>query len=508
MSDREKPKKNKKDNKKTDKPEKIQNKNTGISRKTKDLGRHADSNKKNKEKSINEMGGKGRDSRPEDRTNDNQEPDRRRDKRDDRRRRRREEEKNRRDDEIKRKREKEVRDKKVEDLRNRREAVQHYMNIAENSENPLSEINWADKNLKSKDRRKLRRILDDRGFDDKEVFKSEKKGLNKRIKDNKKENVKSGVSTVADIGSLIGTGGASAILEIPSIIINVFKMRRRNKDNKKLKRSMRWRRIMLLLPTLLIAFGIMIAGWLLITVGSQFAGTMLSHPEAIRELYDSGSLGNALYMGNVTEDVVVDGEVVVKGNPNAQPGCFVYNGVWYCGGCLSTGGVEASSNIEVGGSGEVTGDMEEPMKPKYRITSNYGSRWGRVHAGIDLVGQEGDLDVYASDGGKVSFARDSCAPNSGFYPNNDPECGGWGNYIEITHEGQPYKKTLYAHLNYVHVEEGDLVDKGQQIGIMGHTGNSTGAHLHFEVWESDDYGSQVDPRIYIPSFPASGQMKQ
>lgn len=492
-----------------DKPEKIQNKDTGITRGKREIGRHADrGNKKDKEKSINEMGGTGRDSRSEERSRGDNQGNKRDDRRDDQRRRRREEEKGRQEDEVAQKREKEARDKKVEDLRNRRKAVQHYMKIAENSDNPLEEINWGDKNLKSRDRRKLRQILDSRGFDDKEVFKSEKKDLNKRIKDNKKKNVKSGVSTVADIGSLISTGGASAIIEIPSIIINVFKMRRRNKDNKKLKRSMRWRRILLILPTLLIALGLLLAGWLLITVGGQFAGTMLSHPEAIRELYESGSLGNAMYMGNVTEDVVVDGEVIVKGNPNAQPGCFEYNGVWYCGGCLTTGGVEASSNLVVGGSGEVTGNLGEPMKPRYKVTSNYGSRGERIHRGIDIVGLEGDLEIYAADGGKVSFVRDVCAPNTGHRDNNDPVCGGWGNYVVITHEGQPYKKTLYAHFNYVHVKEGDLVDKGQQLGIMGHTGNSTGAHLHFEVWEGNDNGSQVDPRKYIPSFPASGQMKQ
>lgn len=505
MADKDKPKNNQKE----DKPEKAQNKDTGITRGKRDIGRHADrGKKKDKEKSINEMGGTGGDSRSEERSRGDNQGNKRDDRRDDQRRRRREEEKGRQEDEVAQKREKEARDKKVEDLRNRRKAVQHYMKIAENSDNPLEEINWGDKNLKSKDRRKLRQILDSRGFDDKEVFKSEKKDLNKRIRDNKKDNLKTGASLAGDVTSMVGTGGASAILGIPKVIINVFKMRRNKKENEKLKKSMRWRRFLLILPTLLIALGLLVAGWLIITVGSQFAGTMLSHPEAIRELYDAGVLGDALYMGNVTEDVVVDGEVIVKGNPNAQPGCFEYNGVWYCGGCLSTGGVEASSNIEVGGSGEVTGEMGEPMKPRYRITSNYGSRWGNVHRGIDLVGQGGELGIYAADGGKVSFVRDVCAPNSGFYPNRDPVCGGWGNYVVITHEGQPYKKTLYAHFNYVHVKEGDLVDKGQQLGIMGHTGNSTGAHLHFEVWESNEYGSQVDPRKYVPSFPASGQMKQ
>ena len=481
------------------------NKDKGISRETKDKGKYSERNKdRNKEKSINEMSGK--------RDNDagktlSREEGKDEERGSDRRRKRQLRDRQRIEDKKKEDRERKARQEKVENLRNRRRAVQHYMNVAENGDDPLKEINWADKNLKSKDRRRLRELLEERGYKDREIYKNEKEDINKRIKDNKKENLKDGTKNTADIASMVSTGGLSAVLQIPSVIIGVFKMRKRKKENENLEKTLKWRRIGLILPTILIAFGLMIAGFLIITVGSQFVGTMLSHPEAIRELYDAGVLGDAMYMGNVTEDVVVDGEVIVKGNPNAQPGCFVYNGVWYCGGCLSTGGVEASSNVTVGGTGEVTGDMGEPMKSPYRITSNYGSRWGRLHAGIDLVGVGEALDVYATDGGKVSFVRDVCEPNSGFYPNEDPVCGGWGNYVVITHEGQPYKKTLYAHLNYVHVKEGDLVDKGQQLGIMGHTGNSTGAHLHFEIYEGDDYGSQIDPRKYIPSFPAAGQMK-
>lgn len=494
---------------------KIHNKDTSISKKTRDLGKYAKGNKKEKKdkekkESINDMGGKGRDRSNIQRENeqdkktrgtreDNDRSDRRRKKREDTKKRQHENEIN--------KREEEAKQQKIDNLRKRRQAVQRYLHIAKTSENPLSEIDWGDKNLKSKDRRKIRNVLESRGIDDKDIYTSEKKALNKRIKENNKESAKAGAGLAGNVTALAGTGGVSAVLGLPSIILGVLKIRRNRKDNKQIKRSMRWRRLFLLLPTILIVFGLMIAGWLLLVTGSQFIGTMLSHPEAIRELYEAGALGDALYIGNVTEDVMVDGEVVVKGNPNAQPGCFVYNGVWYCGGCLSTGGVEASSNIEIGGSGTVTGELAEPMKSPYRVTSNFGMRWGRLHRGIDLVGMDGELGVYASDGGKVTVAKGVCSPGSGYYPNNDPTCGGWGNYVEIEHNGMPYRKTLYAHLDYVHVEEGDLVDKGQQLGIMGHTGNSTGAHLHFEVYEGDNYGSQVNPRTFIPSFPASGQVK-
>jgi len=482
--------------------DKTQNKDTNINRNNKELGRHRKKNK-NKEKSINEMGGKSQ--RVNGREDDSKHGAR---KQDNRRRQRKQEDNKRKDDRVQKARDEEARQKKVEELRDRRRAVQKYLDIANNSDNPLGEINWGDKNLKAKDRRKLRQILESRGFSDKEIYKEEKKDLNNRIKQNKKDNTKQRTAMAGEALGMAGTGGLAAIVALPSMIFRALRIRKNKKDTEQTKKSVRRRRIMMVLPTILIALGLSLAGWLLLLAGGQFVGTMLSHPEAIRELYDAGVLGNALYMGNVTEDVVIDGEVVVEGKPNAQPGCFVYNGVWYCGGCLSTGSVEASSNTEgVGGSGEVTGDLREPMDSPYQITSNYGSRWGRLHAGIDLVGKGGDLAVYAADGGEVSFARDECAPGSGYYPNNDPICGGWGNYVEIKHEGQDYVKTLYAHFDYVDVKTGDKVDKGQKIGTMGHTGNSTGAHLHFEVYEGDTYGTQVDPRKYIPTFPASGQSK-
>ena len=506
---------NKKPNKPDSKVNSIQNKDTGIGKKSGDIGRFAGDKKKDtkkpKEKSINEMGGKG--VNPNDRSKENTAPSKRGENENPRNRNRRREKggeprqrdgQRRADD-----REKDARDKKVQDLRDRRRAVQKYMDVAKNSDNPLGEINWADKHLKAKDRRKLREILQSRGFSDNDIYKDEKKDINQRIKDNKKENLKTGVGVAGDVAGLAGTGGLSIALALPGLIIKSLKMRKNNDENKKLKKSLKWRRILLILPTILIALGLMLAGWLIVLAGSQFVGTMLSHPEAIKELHEAGTLGDAMYLGNVTEDVVVDGEVIVKGNPKAQPGCFVYNGVWYCGGCLTTGGTEPSSNTPAPeGTGEVTGNLAEPMKSPYQLTSNFGSRWGSTHKGIDLVGKDGDLAVYAADGGTVSIAHGVCAPGSGYYPNPDPTCGGWGNYVEIKHEGQKYKKTLYAHLDYVDVKVGDKVDKGQKLGTMGHTGNSTGAHLHFEIWESDSYGSQVDPRNYIPTFPKKGQMKQ
>lgn len=236
----------------------------------------------------------------------------------------------------------------------------------------------------------------------------------------------------------------------------------------------------------------------------------MSHPEGIKELYEAGVLGDALHMGNVTEDVVVKDEngedlVIVKGNPEAQPGCFEWNGVWYCGGCLTTGGATqgayASSNIGEAskGTGEIIGDMVIPLRYPYTTTSNTGLRdlglGTKPHGGMDLVALN-DKDILAVDGGKVVRVVDSHAPNSGKYG-----VGGYGNQVVIEHKADEYHSTLYGHLNEVYVKEGDLVTQGQAIGLMGHTGSSTGPHLHFEVWTGADSSTRTEPRDFLNLAP-------
>jgi murein DD-endopeptidase MepM/ murein hydrolase activator NlpD len=90
--------------------------------------------------------------------------------------------------------------------------------------------------------------------------------------------------------------------------------------------------------------------------------------------------------------------------------------------------------------------------------------WGG-HPAVDLAGYVGAA-VTAADGGYVVLA------GGGWN-------GGYGNHVIIDH-GNGFS-TLYAHLNSIFVSPGMTVSKGQQLGTMGNTGNSTGPHLHFEV---------------------------
>ncbi len=122
-----------------------------------------------------------------------------------------------------------------------------------------------------------------------------------------------------------------------------------------------------------------------------------------------------------------------------------------------------------------TGTFQMPIK-SYVVTSEYGGRWGRMHDGMDFGAPTGTM-IYAADGGTVVRAS--------YY-------GGYGNCIEIDH-GNGYL-TRYGHTSRMLVSVGDKVYQGQEIGLVGNTGNSFGSHLHFEVRIN---GASQNPRNYV-----------
>ena len=101
-----------------------------------------------------------------------------------------------------------------------------------------------------------------------------------------------------------------------------------------------------------------------------------------------------------------------------------------------------------------------------------GPRWGRNHDGIDIA-RPSNRTIKASDNGRVTFTGWD---------------GTYGQKVVINHSNG--YETVYAHLASITVSVGDVVEQGQQIGVMGSTGRSTGVHLHFEVRNN---GSLVNP---------------
>ena len=118
-----------------------------------------------------------------------------------------------------------------------------------------------------------------------------------------------------------------------------------------------------------------------------------------------------------------------------------------------------------------------PLAGGYTLTSNFGYRWGRLHAGIDLGTPVGN-DVLAADGGTVIRA--------GYF-------GGYGYCVDIDHQNG--QMTRYGHLSSILVSVGDEVYEGQHIAESGNTGFSTGAHLHFEIHTN---GQAHDPLQDLP----------
>jgi murein DD-endopeptidase MepM/ murein hydrolase activator NlpD len=110
------------------------------------------------------------------------------------------------------------------------------------------------------------------------------------------------------------------------------------------------------------------------------------------------------------------------------------------------------------------------------VTSPFGYRWGRLHAGID-IGVPYGTPIHAAAAGTVVLAAWT---------------GGYGNYTCIDHGGG--LATCYAHQSSYAVSTGAQVSQGQVIGYVGSTGHSFGAHLHFEVRIN---GNPVDPLGYL-----------
>lgn len=111
-----------------------------------------------------------------------------------------------------------------------------------------------------------------------------------------------------------------------------------------------------------------------------------------------------------------------------------------------------------------------------RLTSSYGRRWGRLHAGIDLA---------SGVGSPIRAVTDATVLSAGWE-------GGYGRCVRLLHSDGTV--TVYAHMSATTVNRGEKVAAGERIGREGNTGQSTGPHLHFEVRIN---GTPVNPVSWL-----------
>lgn len=152
-----------------------------------------------------------------------------------------------------------------------------------------------------------------------------------------------------------------------------------------------------------------------------------------------------------------------------------------------TGFAAAKPKAAVGGLASVAIPSRNPLAQD-RMTSTFGMRehpilgGRRQHKGVDLAAPVG-TPIYATADGIVSRA-------SWF--------SGYGLFVSLEHGGE--MQTRYGHMSRLNVAEGQHVHKGDVIGFVGSTGNSTGPHLHYEVRVD---GEAVNPLAYMQTSLAS-----
>ena len=139
------------------------------------------------------------------------------------------------------------------------------------------------------------------------------------------------------------------------------------------------------------------------------------------------------------------------------------------------------------GDVQPTGDWVMPISGALTQTSDYGMRSDpfdgtqTMHRGIDFACTNAVTPIQSVDNGQVVKVERSKT--------------GYGNNVLVKHEEDLYSH--YNHLYAISVRNGEVLQKGEEIGKCGTTGNSTGPHLHFEVMTKNQYGSDVNPAPYL-----------
>ncbi|MFJ5834377.1 M23 family metallopeptidase [Streptomyces sp. NPDC093089] len=122
------------------------------------------------------------------------------------------------------------------------------------------------------------------------------------------------------------------------------------------------------------------------------------------------------------------------------------------------------------------------------VAGSYVSTGYKTGGSLWSSGSHSGVDFHAAYGSRVVSVGSGTVVEAGWG-------GAYGNNIVIRMNDGTY--TQYGHLSSIGVHVGQTVEPGQQIGISGSTGNSTGPHLHFEARTGADYGSDISPIAYL-----------
>ncbi|MGW0971104.1 M23 family metallopeptidase [Streptomyces sp. NPDC002516] len=128
------------------------------------------------------------------------------------------------------------------------------------------------------------------------------------------------------------------------------------------------------------------------------------------------------------------------------------------------------------------------------ITGSYVSTGYKASSSLWSSGSHTGVDFHAASGTSVHAVGSGTVVTAGWG-------GAYGNQVVIKMHDGTY--TMYGHLSSIGVSVGRAVTPGQQIGLSGDTGNTTGPHLHFEARTTAEYGSDMDPVAYLRSHGVS-----
>ncbi|WP_046779633.1 M23 family metallopeptidase [Streptomyces yangpuensis] len=128
------------------------------------------------------------------------------------------------------------------------------------------------------------------------------------------------------------------------------------------------------------------------------------------------------------------------------------------------------------------------------LADSYVSTQYKAGGGMWSSGSHTGIDFHAASGTSVQAVGFGTVVEAGWG-------GAYGNNVVIKHNDGTF--TQYGHLSSLNVSVGQQVTPGQQIGLSGSTGNSSGPHLHFEARTGSQYGSDIDPIAYLRSHGVS-----